>query len=496
MLNGKPSTRPASFSACFALIVPYVTICATRSSPYFCGDVLDDLAAAPVVEVDVEVGHRDAVGVEEPLEDESVLQRVEVGDAHRVGGHRPGAGATAGTDADAVVLGPVDEVGDDEEVAGEAHLHDDVGLVLGLLAHLVGDAGGVAHVQAALDLLDEPALLGLAGGHRDSAACSSRSCRTRSSPRSAISERVVARLGVVAEDVPHLRRGLEVELVAVELEALGVVERRARLHAQQRRVALGVVLVRVVQVVRGDEREVELLREAQQVVHHAALDVEAVVHDLGEEVLLAEDVAELGGGGLRRVVLAESQAGLHFAADAAGRGDDALRVGLQQLTVDAGLEVVALERRVRRHPEEVVHARVALGEQRHVGVRARARDVVVVLVGTPPAHARLVGAMRAGGDVGLDADDRLDPDLVGRLVELERAERVAVVGDGDRRHPLLRRLFDQRLDARSPVEHRVFAVHVQVNEGVGCHESRLPGGADPGSPASRVEAIGRAEPVA
>ena len=35
MLNGKPSTRPASFSACFALIVPYVTICATRSSPYF-----------------------------------------------------------------------------------------------------------------------------------------------------------------------------------------------------------------------------------------------------------------------------------------------------------------------------------------------------------------------------------------------------------------------------------------------------------------------------
>ena len=45
------------------------------------GDVLDDLAAATVVEVDVEVGHRDAVGVEEALEDQAVLQRVEVGDA-------------------------------------------------------------------------------------------------------------------------------------------------------------------------------------------------------------------------------------------------------------------------------------------------------------------------------------------------------------------------------------------------------------------------------
>ena len=86
------------------------------------GDVVDDLAAATLVEVDVEVGHRDAVGVEEALEDQAVLQRVEVGDAHRVGGHRPGAGATAGADPDAVVLRPVDEVGDDEEVAGEAHL--------------------------------------------------------------------------------------------------------------------------------------------------------------------------------------------------------------------------------------------------------------------------------------------------------------------------------------------------------------------------------------
>ena len=88
---------------------------------------------------------------------QAVLQRVEVGDPHRVGGHRAGARAAAGTDADAVALGPVDEVRDDEEVAGEPHLHDDAGLVLGLRAHLVGDAGGIALVQARLDLLDEPA---------------------------------------------------------------------------------------------------------------------------------------------------------------------------------------------------------------------------------------------------------------------------------------------------------------------------------------------------
>ena len=37
------------------------------------GDVVDDLAAPPLAEVDVDVGQRHALGVEEPLEDQVVL---------------------------------------------------------------------------------------------------------------------------------------------------------------------------------------------------------------------------------------------------------------------------------------------------------------------------------------------------------------------------------------------------------------------------------------
>ena len=134
------------------------------------GDVADDLAAPTLVEVDVEVGHRDAVGVEEALEDQAVLERVEVGDPHRVGHHRAGTGAAARADPDAVVLGPVDEVGDDEEVAGEPHRGDDADLELGLLADLVGDAVRVAEAQALLDLLDQPGVLVLPRRGRGSAA--------------------------------------------------------------------------------------------------------------------------------------------------------------------------------------------------------------------------------------------------------------------------------------------------------------------------------------
>ena len=49
------------------------------------GDVVDDLAAAVHAEVDVDVGQADALGIEEALEQQLVLQRIDVGDAERVG---------------------------------------------------------------------------------------------------------------------------------------------------------------------------------------------------------------------------------------------------------------------------------------------------------------------------------------------------------------------------------------------------------------------------
>jgi hypothetical protein len=73
-----PSTRPTSRTTDRAAIVPNVMICATFSSPYLCLDVLDDLAAPPHAEVDVDVWHRDPLRVQEALEQEIVLERVDV----------------------------------------------------------------------------------------------------------------------------------------------------------------------------------------------------------------------------------------------------------------------------------------------------------------------------------------------------------------------------------------------------------------------------------
>ena len=82
------------------------------------GDVLDHLAAAALAEVDVDIRQRDALRIEEALENQVVVQRVDVGDAQRPGHEAAGRRAAAGADRNAVLARVADEVPDDQEVPG------------------------------------------------------------------------------------------------------------------------------------------------------------------------------------------------------------------------------------------------------------------------------------------------------------------------------------------------------------------------------------------
>ncbi len=407
------------------------------------GDVVDDLVAAEDREVDVDVRHRLATRVQEALEEEVVLDRVDVRDLEAVGDERARRRAAPGPDPDPVPLREGDEVPDDQEVVGEPHLADRLELELEPLLELRRDA---------LVALREPVLAQLDEVVEGVAAVRRREVREQDPAelhrdRAALGEleRAGERLGIVREVRGHLRRRLEEELVGVEAPAVRVRERVARLDAEERLVGLGVLVVQVVDVAGRHERQAGPLRDLGELRVDLGLDLETGVLDLDVRRVRSEDLAEPPELHLRfgRVAVLERLA--DPPREAAGERDEAGRVRAQELPVDARLVVVALEIAERRELDQVRIALVGLGQEGQVRVALPLRAAVV-------------------GDVDLAADDRLDAVLSGLPVELDRARERPVVGDRDGRHLELGRA---RREVRNPacaVEDRVLGVDVEVDE--------------------------------
>ena len=99
--------------------------------------VVDDLDAAALAKVDVDVGRADPLWVEKSFEQESETHRANVGDAHRIGSQRSRRRSPAGADGNVVVARPLDEIRGDQEVRCKAELVDRIDLVL----QAVGDLG-------------------------------------------------------------------------------------------------------------------------------------------------------------------------------------------------------------------------------------------------------------------------------------------------------------------------------------------------------------------
>ena len=176
----------------------------------------------------------------------------------------------------------------------------------------------------------------------------------------------------------------------------------------------------------------------------------AVVLQLDEEVVAAEDVLEARRRFERGLLVARQDQLRDEPAEAAGRRGDALVVTLEQLPVAARLVVVAVEVRAARDLDEVAVALVGLGEHREV------EDLV--LGALRPVEARRVG------EVALHAEHRLDAGVARGRVHRERAVHVPVVGDADRGLAVGGDRRDDVADPRRTVEHRVLGVQMQMDE--------------------------------
>ena len=144
------------------------------------------------------------------------------------------------------------------------------------------------------------------------------------------------------------------------------------------------------------------------------------------------------------------------AGQAPAQADEAGGMPLQQLPVNAGLVVEALQVGEAGELDQVVVAGLVGGDEGEVIEFLGASGVVAV-------------AAVAGGEVALVAEQGLEARRLHGVMELHRAEHVAVVGDGHGRHAEPLGLLGHLVNAAGPVQQAELRMDVQVAEFGGSH---------------------------
>ena len=255
-----------------------------------------------------------------------MLQRIDIGDAQRVRDQRSRRRTTARTHRNVTLAGVADEIPDDQEVSGELHLLDDgqfPGQPLLVFRQVMSQPAlrieRPQSFQAAGESLAGDVLEVTVEGE------SVRHVEVRKRIADFFQPHVAAfgnaqgaaqHVGRVLEDPLHFVVTLDEEVRALELHAVGVLDRLAGLDAEHHVLRVGVVLAEIVAVVRCDQRQAKVFFQAEQIGMDAVFLFEALVLNFEKEVVLSENVVVGRGGAARSVVVLFHQTLGNFAFQA------------------------------------------------------------------------------------------------------------------------------------------------------------------------------------
>src|SRR5579862_8529267 len=259
-------------------------------------------------------------------------------------------------------------------------------------------------------------------------------------------------VGRVFEDTQHFVVTLDKKIAALELHAIGILNRLAGLDAEHHVLGVGVVFAEVVTVVGRDQRQAEIFFQTEQIGVDAMFLLQALILNLKKEIVGTKNVAVGCSGIAGGIVIFFHQPLGHFAFQAARESDQTFGVFGEKLLAHPRLVVKPAQRGFGSDLGQVAVAFLAFRENQKmvvgITVGRSALDIVVVLL----------------ADVQLAANDGFDAGLVRGIDEMDRAKNVAVVGHGDRRHTHLFDALDKLFDVAGAVEHGVIGMEMQVDE--------------------------------
>ena len=211
-------------------------------------DIVNDFLPPLVAEIHIEIGHTDALRVQETLKDQVVTDGIDIRNADAVCGNTARAGTTARAYRDALALGVVDVIPDDEVVIGIAHRFDDANFIAQAVLVGLRDIGAIAALQALPAELFKKILV----------VHSTRGLIIRNLGVA----KIKLKIALISDDlriragfryhgkqIVHFVCRFDVEFIGLELHAVRILHGLARLDAEQNGLYLGVFLAQIVGIV-------------------------------------------------------------------------------------------------------------------------------------------------------------------------------------------------------------------------------------------------------
>src|SRR5690554_2594849 len=260
--------------------------------------------------------------------------------------------------------------------------------------------------------------------------------------------RIFDRLRMVREERRHLIVRLEIHLGALMMERAHLVDGARDADAEEGELALRLLLLHKMNAIGGDEREPKLFGELDEDGVERCVLWEAVILELDEEVVLSVDIEET----LERFssgVWAFLEDGLRDDPCHARReADHALAMLSEELIICAGFaSIEALDPGPADDADDILIALLALGEEE----KMRGGELALVTA-------------IAIDDGDLSAEDGLHLLAPAGVHELYSRVHISAIRDGDRGHACRLGRFYKLIYAHRPLEHRIFAMDVEVDE--------------------------------
>ena len=225
---------------------------------------------------------------------------------------------------------------------------------------------------------------------------------------------IAQRPGDIAKEGSHLFRRPHVVTCVTHAHAVGLPDQGACLHTEQHVVVLGVLCADIVHIAGGDQPQVKLFGQLDQLAVRLRQPLYGVILQFQEVAFGAKDITIPGDPFPGQPYLAIAQETGNLGGATTRATDEPFGMRSKEITVNAGLVVEALQLCRRGDLHQVLITCVTVRQE---------QNVVAMLV--PLGIAIIHGTQ---GQVRLHADDGLNACSFAGLVELDGSIHCAVVG--------------------------------------------------------------------